>query len=378
MTKYLIVATTSVVLLFDIISYVYDSSGSKLLNTIDTIFSDNIDETRFDPFTGFGNLTTVLKYEHHGNARTIEFAVQLIAFMINLSVIISVCLERYVTAWYIRNIIPFAVLYFPFGYVAFHSDISIKTTFSPYEIKCDGGFVCSIYEILQTITIYLSEHSDKINHLVDYVTEIVVRTIVTIDIVQLITGSLAVFIGIRKGISTHLESDHGYNDIMLKLMSNIIMVVNMAQLPVTLIIVGIMYQILPSIYVVLVAITMVLSKLFSHKIYITTVFDLLTLILLTIYLMLVNETMLDRFGIDLNIPVKYFRFMLLFIANYYLSVMTFRKIIDPTYNNFVELSWKLPHEDQVDSNEIEMTYSKSESEISEEIATSEKDNACLV
>lgn len=247
------------------------------------------------------------------NYNSVEILVSVCTLAILITTMIFVLKNQYPIAWMIKNIVPFWLLFLPLGWLAFHSyglnSINIEYTGD------DGNALNQLFKNLIEIVNISKDVIVLMYHLI----ELVIRIVIAKKILSWCSGSLSILVGLRVGL---LKIDS--NEAFWKRMSFIL---GMAQLPIFLLIIGILYQMITSWYVIGIVFGLILSRLVSfYNRNIGCVIDTIVAVLFILYVFECNIYIVQNFKLNLNLPSLGMNFVLSYIVNYILTVEAFSKL----------------------------------------------------
>ena len=265
-----------------------------------------------------GSLKLNFDWEYTCYYTLVEIVINVCILGILFGTFIAVVFDKYTCAWVIKNVLPFVLLFFPFGWVAFR--VSGLETLS-IEYYSDG--LGKYNYILEGGVKYFNEYVLFVFTLIYHIIELAVRLMISKKILAWAAGSLSILIGLKLGIrQVGIES----KDPFWKKLASIIA---FAQLPIFLLVLGILYQIIPSWQIALIIASMLLSRGISHfnfnpKVSIYT--DLITCIFAIWYAFVCKEHLYKKFHFDLDLLSVGLNYAFSFVLNYLLTVETFGRL----------------------------------------------------
>ena len=251
-----------------------------------------------------------------------ETIINICILIILLITFVAVIINKYTFAWCIKNISPFILLFFPFGWIAFHIN-GLETAKISYTNYGNGEY----NNYLEIFTDYFNKYAIYITKLIYHIIELAVRILISKKLLAWVTGSLSILGGIKIGISNVGKNDvNSDSGLFWKKLAHIM---SFAQLPIFLLVLGILYQIVTSWQIILIIFSIILSRIVSYynnKVSILT--DTITCVFAVWYAFVCKEYLLSKYHFDIDIFSIGINFALSFMLNYILTIKTFENSLN--------------------------------------------------
>ena len=291
--------------------------------SVHVVYKSNlsIKEITNNSYFDYGYVDIDIDFEYSVDYYLVESIISCCVAAINICIFITIMFDCYQTGWIIRNVVPFILIFMPFGYIAFNASglNESKTTWHQTTTPLDSD------PIGHAIVIVVKGACDYMMAIIGIIYslfELFIRLLISKSLLPLVTGSLSVLSGIRLGITKigSVDADNKNSAMWDKLGA----IVAIAQVPVFLMIAGIIYQIATTWPVVAGAVFIVISKISLHRYKrLAKVADVAVIICFALYAVYCQMYFDTKFSVNLNIIYMAISFVRSYVVNYYLTLKAF-------------------------------------------------------